>query len=297
MKPGLNNLIMQLLSRQLPIASVAVVQFRSLAANIDRWRILVEMGSMRLNSFLILVSTLIGLATMATSVSAATPVGTAVVVRGGATAAGPDGTRSLAKGADIFLGDKVETGVFGLVEIEFSDHTKLAVGANSSMVIDTYVMQTPAKLNSFGLTASRGAFRFLTGDSDKQAYNLKTPAATIGIRGTEFDFSVARIRPTAMALYGGIVYICSLSSGNCADLRASCDVALITDGDAVKTQTAGLTDQQIRMAFPFLYRETDLTPSMRVGSPRCGSGSHGGSTRPGENEGNHAPDGYNGNNY
>ena len=158
---------------------------------------------MRLSSFLILVSTLIGLAAMAMPASAANPVGTAVAVRGGATAVGPEGTRGLANGADIFLGDKVETGVFGQVEIEFSDHTRLAVGANSSMVIDTYVMQTPTKLNSFGLTASRGAFRFLTGNSPKLAYRLKTPSATIGIRGTEFDLSVYRIRPTAMALYGG----------------------------------------------------------------------------------------------
>ena len=246
---------------------------------------------MRLSSFLILVSTLIGLAAMAMPASAANPVGTAVAVRGGATAVGPEGTRGLANGADIFLGDKVETGVFGQVEIEFSDHTRLAVGANSSMVIDTYVMQTPTKLSSFGLTASRGAFRFLTGNSPKLAYRLKTPSATIGIRGTEFDLSVYRIRPTAMALYGGIVRICSLSSSICANLRASCDVALINDGSVVKTQTQGLTDQQIRMAFPFLNRESDLTPPMRVGSPRCGSGDHNGFVPPGgENNGHQSRD-------
>ena len=248
---------------------------------------------MRRNSFLMLVSALIGLVAMALPASAATPVGTAVLVRGGATAAGADGTRSLANGADIFLGDKVETGVFGQVEIEFSDHTRLAVGANSSMVIDTYVMQSPGKLNSFGLTASRGAFRFLTGDSAKQAYRLKTPAATIGIRGTEFDFSAFRIRPTAMALYGGFVRICSLSSSICANLKASCDVALVNDGSVVKTQTAGLTDQQIQMAFPFLNREADLTPAMRVGSRRCGSGDHNGSIPSGgENNGNQSRGGY-----
>ncbi len=240
-------------------------------------------GSMRINSFLIVVSALIGLATMALPASAAAPVGTAILVRGGAQAVGPDGTRDLATGGDIFLGDKVETGVFGQVDIRFSDNTRLAVGANSSMVIDTYVIQSPGKLNNFGLTASRGAFRFLTGNSAKQAYNLKTPAATIGIRGTEFDFSVARIRPTALALYGGLVRICSLSSGICANLRASCDVALINDGSVVKTQTAGLTDQQIRIAFPFLNRESDLTPAMRVGSARCGNEGDGPGPAPGGN--------------
>ena len=244
---------------------------------------------MRLSSCLVLVSTLIGLAAMALPASAATPVGTAISVRGGATAVGPDGSRSLANGAGIFLGDKVETGVFGQVEIEFSDHTKLAVGANSSMVIDTYVMQTPTTLNSFGLTATRGAFRFLTGNSAKRAYNLRTPAATIGIRGTEFDFSVGRIRPTAMALYGGYVRICSLLSSICANLRASCDVALINTNSVVKTETAALTDQQIRMAFPFLKRESDLTPAMRVGSGHCESGDHNGIQSHGEDTGRSPP--------
>ncbi|HEY5081755.1 MAG TPA: FecR domain-containing protein [Bauldia sp.] len=39
-------------------------------------------------------------------------------------------------------------------------------------------------------TRVRGAFRFLTGGSPKDAYSINTPMATIAVRGTEFDLDV-----------------------------------------------------------------------------------------------------------
>jgi hypothetical protein len=223
----------------------------------------------------------LGLFAPSLSALAADPVGTAISVHGGVSASGPGGSRSLAGGADIFLGDTVETGLFGQVEIEFGDHTRLAMGPRSTMVIDDYVLRSPGRLNKFALTATRGAFRFLTGDSAKPAYQINTPTATIGIRGTEFDFAVARVRATAMALYGGFTRVCSQSSGACVDLRESCEVALIDDGRAVDTSTAGLTETQIRLAFPFLLDEARLTPALRVGSGRC-EGGNGASHQRGE---------------
>ncbi len=237
--------------------------------------------TMRPLFFATLASLLIAFIALSEPASAADPVGTAVLVRGGVTASGAGGSRSLTQGGAVYLGDKVETGIFGHVDIEFSDHTRLAVGPNSSMMIDDYVVRSPGRLKSFGLKTARGAFRFLTGDSPKQAYNIKTPTATIGIRGTEFDWAVQRVAATAMALYGGATRICSLSSGACADLRQACDAALVYDGRVVKTTTAALTDQQIARAFPFLGNEGRVGKPMRVGSGRC----NGGEGRPGHAKG------------
>ena len=227
---------------------------------------------MSFKSFRMLAWVWIALIVLVVPAAAATPAGTAITVNAGVTASGPQGTRSLTKGADIYLGDKVDTGIFGQVEIEFTDHTKLAIGPSSSMVIDAFVMQSPTRLKRLGLTASRGTFRFLSGNSAKQAYRLKTPAATIGIRGTEFDFAVGRVKAMAIAMYGGITRDCSLSSGICANLRKSCDVALFDNGQVVKTRTAALTDQQIRMAFPFMGHEGRLSAAFHVGSAGCING-------------------------
>jgi hypothetical protein len=203
---------------------------------------------------------------------AATPVGTTIAASLGATASGPEGSRSLAAGSPVYLGDTIDTGLFGQVEIEFTDRTKLAMGPRSQLVIDDYVARSSGTLNRLGLTAARGAFRFLSGDSAKQAYQLKTPTATIGIRGTEFDYAVGRLASTALALYGGGADVCSLSSGACAGVRDPCEVALIDDGQAVNTETGALTDQAIRLAFPFLRDEGRLSPALRVGSRRCDGG-------------------------
>jgi len=226
------------------------------------------------------LSALLAVITMSAPVFAAAEVGTAIAVRAGVTATGTAGSRDLAKGDPVYLGDRVETGVFGHVDIEFSDHTKLAVGPNSSMVIDKYVLASPGRLKSFGLKTARGAFRFLTGDSAKQAYRITTPTATIGIRGTEFDWAIARVASTALALYGGATRICSLSSGVCADLRRSCEAALVYDGRVVKTTTAALTSQQQKMAFPFLRDEARVSGSLRVGSARCAGSAQGFSQPP-----------------
>ena len=227
---------------------------------------------MRFNFFLMLAWAWFALVVMAMPAAAATSAGTAIMVNAGVIASGPQGTRTLTKGADIYLGDKVDTGIFGQVEIEFADKTKLAIGPRSSMVIDAFVMQSPNRLSRLGLTASRGTFRFLSGNSSKQAYRLKTPAATIGIRGTEFDFAVGRIKDMAIAMYGGITRDCSLSSGICANLRKSCDLAIFDGGQVVKTRTKALTDQQIKVAFPFMGDEGRLSAAFHVGSAGCING-------------------------
>ncbi len=248
---------------------------------------------MRLLCFAML-SALFALVAVSGPVLAANPVGTAVAVRAGVTASGASGSRGLAQGDPVYLGDRVETGVFGHVDIEFSDHTKLAVGPNSSMVIDKYVLGSPGRLKSFGLKTARGAFRFLTGDSAKQAYRITTPTATIGIRGTEFDWGIERVGSTAMVLYGGATRICSLSSGVCAGLNRSCDVALVYDGRVVKTTSMALTYEQQKLAFPFLRDEARVSGPLRVGSARCAGGVHGVSPLPptgrGNDQGVEAPD-------
>lgn len=235
---------------------------------------------MRLLSFAALASALFAVVAMSTPVLAANPVGTAIAVRAGATASGENGSRGLSAGSPVYLGDRLQTGIFGHVDIEFTDHTKLAVGPNSSMVIDRYVLGSPGRLRSFGLKTARGAFRFLTGDSAKRAYRITTPTATIGIRGTEFDWAIGRVASTALALYGGATRICSLSSGVCANLNKSCEAALVYDGRVVKTTTQALTGQQTRMAFPFLRDEARVSASLRVGSARCEGGVPGVSSPP-----------------
>jgi hypothetical protein len=71
-----------------------------------------------------------------------------------------------------------------------------------------------------------GAFRFVTGHSQKAAYKITTSLATIGVRGTTLDILSQRAR-TTVVLQNGASRVCTIS-GQCTELTQSGDTAIIT---------------------------------------------------------------------
>ena len=94
-------------------------------------------------------------------------------------------SRSSSVGSDIFIGDQVVTDARGLVQIKFSDNTKLVVGPNSSLVIEDYLLREDGSGGKLAINALSGTFRFVTGGAAKDRYLIETPTGTIGVRGTE----------------------------------------------------------------------------------------------------------------
>ena len=91
---------------------------------------------------------------------------------------------------DIYHNETIETGDESATEFVFLDETKLALGPNSSLVLDRFVFDPATDTGSFVMTATAGVFRFVSGKLPKKAYEIHTPTATIGIRGTVFTFIV-----------------------------------------------------------------------------------------------------------
>ena len=71
-----------------------------------------------------------------------------------------------------------------------------------------------------------GAFRFVTGHSEKTAYKITTPLATIGVRGTTLDILSQRGSSTVV-LQEGAASVCTLSF-QCIQLTQPGDTAVIT---------------------------------------------------------------------
>src|SRR5438128_1325188 len=153
---------------------------------------------------------------------AAEAVGKAFAVTPSAAA----GTRTLGVQDPVFMGDLVTTGSTGQVQLGFVDNTRMIVGPRSQLAIDSFVFKGKATAGQFSVNAVRGAFRFITGSSAKQAYAIKTPTATIGVRGTRFDFSVGRDGTTNLALYDGSVRLCDKGrpQRRCTVLSGACSV-------------------------------------------------------------------------
>jgi len=124
--------------------------------------------------------------------------------------------------------ERIRTSIGGLGQFVFRDGTKLAVGAGSSVVIDSYVYDDANSVKKLTIKAAKGTFRWISGNSSSSAYSIVTPAGTIGVRGTAFDVYVAPNGTTAMVLLNGSAQFCG--AGGCKQLREQCDCVIASRG-------------------------------------------------------------------
>lgn len=166
----------------------------------------------------------------------AAAAGSALGVDPAADAALNNETRTLVVGSDIFIGDLVQTGPRGQVQIMFADNTELVVGPSSALLIEDYLLRNDGSAGKLAVDMLSGAFRFSTGDSAKSRYVIGTPTGTIGVRGTDFDVSVARpgeANPgdTWILLYDGAIQFCN-NDNVCEVISTFCEVGHMTDDDS-----------------------------------------------------------------
>jgi hypothetical protein len=99
------------------------------------------------------------------------------------------------KATPLKIGDQlvflqvIAAGEASAAQTRFIDQSSLSVGANSRVTLDAFVFD-PAK-PALAATLTSGVLRFVTGQMDKNAYRLRTPTATVGVRGTVFYLIVA----------------------------------------------------------------------------------------------------------
>ena len=115
-------------------------------------------------------------------------VGTVVSLTGQAQAISEDGMRDLSQGSPVFQGDEILTSHGSFLEIDFIDETSFSQGEDSRSKISDYVYNPDDSDGSnLLLEMTKGVFRAVTGEIAKQNpdnFNLKSPMALIGIRGT-----------------------------------------------------------------------------------------------------------------
>jgi hypothetical protein len=78
----------------------------------------------------------------------------------------------------------VTTGPEGKTQLLFIDGSALSIGPNSEVVLDEFVYDPKTETGKLAMTATKGVFRLVGGKLSKtEPATLKTPTATIGIRG------------------------------------------------------------------------------------------------------------------
>lgn len=130
----------------------------------------------------------------------------------------------VARGMPVEAGDQVDLGPTGRTQIRMNDGALIALLPGSSFVIEEYELPqgtepvqvgTPTPRPATGASGRalfsllKGGFRTITGligKGDQDVYQLKTPVATIGIRGTDHSatYCDGNCGPVPNGLYVGV---------------------------------------------------------------------------------------------
>jgi len=192
--------------------------------------------------------------------------GETVGVNPDAEASGAGGLRTIEIKGPIFMGDVITTDLKGQVQILFVDDTKFIVGANSKVTIDAFVFDADKTAQDVSISAVKGAFRFITGNSPKQNYTIKTPTMTIGVRGTAFDLAVRPgIGESTLLTHEGLTDVCDVIR-RCMEGNAGSMVVGGTDG--IRSVPAGQERRQrLNAFFPLLRDQSTILTGFTVEAP------------------------------
>jgi hypothetical protein len=205
-------------------------------------------------------------------VAFAQEIGRVVALSGGAQVVIGRSRVVLAEGVAVRVGDRIETDSTGRVGLLFRDDTRIAVGPNSQLTVDAVLMQNDGTARRFAVSATTGAFRFISGRSGTSAYEISTPTATLGIRGTTFDVAVRGREGTDLALFRGRVLMCG-RGGRCADVSGACAVAVQdADGRFRAPENRRERNTVLNRSFPLVVsRQSDLSRPFRAPVWSCGN--------------------------
>ncbi|HET9685812.1 MAG TPA: FecR domain-containing protein, partial [Pseudolabrys sp.] len=180
---------------------------------------------------------------------------------------GQQDKRRLAKGDAVREQELLEAQTVSHGEFRLADDTKLALGPNARLVLDKFVYDPDKTGKQVLINFAVGSFRFISGSKDPTGYELKAPNATLGIRGTVFDFYVAEKGRMVVLMHKGAVDVCSVGCklhnklGRLAYVTPSGKVVLRRYWDRKL-----LPGVSIKEAFPFLGKKLAIDNAIRYAS-------------------------------
>ncbi|WP_235216147.1 FecR family protein [Ruegeria halocynthiae] len=196
-------------------------------------------------------------------------IGTVIGVQQGAELTRSGKSQPLRKGMGVASGDSISTDGKGIVQLVFVDETKIAIGPNARMVLDVTMLRGNRKAKSFAVQALGGSFRFISGKSKKRAYSIKTPTATMAVRGTTFDMWVVSGTQSAMLVLEGKVEMCSLT-GSCRSTGRQCNLFATTQGGGVgRPADQEQYEKALKAGFPFVQSQEKLLAPLQVDFGGC----------------------------
>lgn len=162
----------------------------------------------------------------------------------------PEAERRLVVNEDVFRDDIIQTEARSATRLVFHDETYLSIGPESRVrLANLPIAQDDGE--PFVVDAAQGVFKFVSGRLRSERYQLRTPAATIGVRGTIVWMTVRADGLTEVASQHGEVTVCA--RGDCVTLqpgqysRAAPGAAPTPPADVPDAFYAKIRDMLIRL--------------------------------------------------
>src|SRR5262249_53552129 len=160
----------------------------------------------------------------------------------------------LATGASVFANERIRTGEASSAQLQFVDQTNLAVGPKSEVVLDRFVYNADRGKGNVVVQTGRGVFRFVSGSQDHTSYQIRTPVATIGVRGTVFHL-VNGSGFSAVAQIQGQTVILILANGQRVTLNPGQTIIIYSSGRFEIFQSGQTMQTGIQYIDPTLINE------------------------------------------
>ena len=132
----------------------------------------------------------------------------------------------LRAGIDVFANEIVKTAEDSAALLVFQDKTELSIGADSEIVLDRFVFDPDPNKSAIAVSILSGVARFSTGVLPKSAYTIRTPSATMSVRGTTLVITVEQGPPEEKRRRRG---------GSCADPLVRKTQVDVTNGEVAIT--------------------------------------------------------------
>jgi hypothetical protein len=157
---------------------------------------------------------------------AQTRVGEAVLVQNQVVRVADSLSMPVNVGDGLMRDETVRTGAASAAKLVMADNTNLSLGPDATITLDRTVFNDEHSYRDIAIKLATGAFRFVTGNSEKAAYKITTTVATIGVRGTVLDILSQRGK-TTVVLQEGASRVCAIG-GACIELTHPGDTAVVT---------------------------------------------------------------------
>jgi hypothetical protein len=140
--------------------------------------------------FLSLMSALIASVVIVPSEAfCAQQIGVAAAVNNQVEGLSGSSARRLATGSGVFENERVRTGDASTAQLLFLDKTTVSIGPKAELTLDKFVFDPNRSRGQVALDIVRGSVRFATGSQNPTNYSIKTPVASLGIRGSVVNIS------------------------------------------------------------------------------------------------------------